>query len=194
MRLTTKQLTLCAVLTALALAFSYLENFFPLSLAIPIPGIKLGLANIVTVFALYALGPAQALLILTGRCLLGAVFAGNMNALIFSLLGGFSAMLVMILLSRSRHLSIYGVSIGGAAGHNIGQMAAALITLGNTAVLSADPAGCFPDHRSGDGRGGGLLVPSAGSYEHFPVTKWTFFRRMERWLTFLQRGATLILL
>ena len=127
--------TLCAVLTALALAFSYLENFFPLSLAIPIPGIKLGLANIVTVFALYALGPAQALLILTGRCLLGAVFAGNMNALIFSLLGGFSAMLVMILLSRSRHLSIYGVSIGGAAAHNCGQIAAACLTLGSMAPL-----------------------------------------------------------
>ena len=135
MKLTTKQLTLCAVLTALALAFSYLENFFPLSLAIPIPGIKLGLANIVTVFALYALGPAQALLILTGRCLLGAVFAGNMNALIFSLLGGFSAMLVMILLSRSRHLSIYGVSIGGAAAHNCGQIAAACLTLGSMYYL-----------------------------------------------------------
>ena len=140
-KLTTKQLTLCAVLTALALAFSYLENFFPLSLAIPIPGIKLGLANIVTVFALYALGPAQALLILTGRCLLGAVFAGNMNALIFSLLGGFSAMLVMILLSRSRHLSIYGVSIGGAAAHNCGQIAAALyylpILLGASLITGA---------------------------------------------------------
>ena len=135
MKLTTKQLTLCAVLTALALAFSYLENFFPLSLAIPIPGIKLGLANIVTVFALYALGPAQALLILTGRCLLGAVFAGNMNALIFSLLGGFSAMLVMILLSKYRHLSIYGVSIGGAAAHNCGQIAAACLTLGSMAPL-----------------------------------------------------------
>ena len=135
MKLTTKQLTLCAVLTALALAFSYLENFFPLSLAIPIPGIKLGLANIVTVFALYALGPAQALLILTGRCLLGAAFAGNMNALIFSLLGGFSAMLVMILLSKSRHLSIYGVSIGGAAAHTCGQIAAACLTLGSMAPL-----------------------------------------------------------
>ena len=55
MKLTTKQLTLCAVLTAMALALSYLENFFPLSLAIPVPGIKLGLANIVTVFALYVL-------------------------------------------------------------------------------------------------------------------------------------------
>lgn len=177
MKLTTKQLTLCAVLTALALAFSYLENFFPLSLAIPIPGIKLGLANIVTVFALYALGPAQALLILTGRCLLGAVFAGNMNALIFSLLGGFSAMLVMILLSRSRHLSIYGVSIGGAAAHNCGQIAAALPDAGldGPAVLSADPAGRFPDHRSGDGRGGSLSVPGAGPYKPFAVTNRPIF-------------------
>ena len=193
MKLTTKQLTLCAVLTALALAFSYLENFFPLSLAIPIPGIKLGLANIVTVFALYALGPAQALLILTGRCLLGAVFAGNMNALIFSLLGGFSAMLVMILLSRSRHLSIYGVSIGGAAAHNCGQIAAACLTLGSMAPLYYLPI-LLGASRSCDGRGGGLLVPGTGPYEHFPVTKRTLFRRMERWLTFLQRGATLNLL
>ena len=191
MKLTTKQLTLCAVLTALALAFSYLENFFPLSLAIPIPGIKLGLANIVTVFALYALGPAQALLILTGRCLLGAVFAGNMNALIFSLLGGFSAMLVMIGLSRFRRLSIYGVSIGGPQLRpDRGGLPDA--GLNGPAVLSANSAGGFPDHRSCDGRGGGLLVPGAGPYEHFPVTKRTFFRRMERWLTFLQRGATLI--
>ena len=135
MKLTTKQLTLCAVLTAMALALSYLENFFPLSLAIPIPGVKLGLANIVTVFALYVLGPGQAMLILLARCLLGAVFAGNMNALIFSLLGGVSAMLVMILLSRSRRLSIYGVSLGGAAAHNCGQVAAAVLTLGNTAPL-----------------------------------------------------------
>ena len=75
MKLTTKQLTLCAVLTAMALALSYLENLFPLALAIPIPGVKLGLGNIVTVFALYALGPGQALMILTARCLLGAMFA-----------------------------------------------------------------------------------------------------------------------
>ena len=135
MKLTTKQLTLCAVLTAMALALSYLENLFPLSLAIPVPGIKLGLANIVTVFALYALGPAQAMLILLGRCLLGAVFAGNMNALIFSFMGGVTAMLVMTLLSRWKRLSIYGVSIGGAAAHNCGQVAAAILTLGNPAPL-----------------------------------------------------------
>ena len=135
MKLTTKQLTLCAVLTALALALSYVENFLPLSLAIPVPGIKLGLANIVTVFALYALGSSQALMILLARCFLGAVFAGNMNALIFSLLGGVSAMLVEIGLCRLPRLSVYGVSVGGAAAHNCGQVAAAVLTLGNTAPL-----------------------------------------------------------
>ena len=102
MKLTTRELTLCAVLTAMALALSYLESFFPLSLAIPIPGIKLGLANIVTLFALYALGPGQAL---------------------------------MILLSRCGRLSIYGVSVGGAAAHSCGQVAAAVLTLGNTAPI-----------------------------------------------------------
>ena len=127
MKLTTRELTLCAVLTAMALALSYLESFFPLSLAIPIPGIKLGLANIVTLFALYALGPGQALMILLARCLLGAVFAGNMN--------GVTAMVVMILLSRCGRLSIYGVSVGGAAAHSCGQVAAAVLTLGNTAPI-----------------------------------------------------------
>lgn len=135
MKLTTKELTLCALLTALALALSYLENFFPLSLAIPLPGVKLGLANVVTLFALYTLGPGRALLILMGRCLLGAVFAGNMNALIFSVLGGVTAMLVMTALSRGTRLSVYGVSIGGAAAHSCGQIAAAVLTLGNSAPL-----------------------------------------------------------
>jgi len=119
----------------LALALSYVENFLPLSLAVPLPGVKLGLANIVTVFALYALGIEQAFLILIARCTLGALFAGNLNALLFSLLGGLCAMAIMALLSRSKRLSIYGVSIGGAAAHNCGQVAAAVLTLGNTAPL-----------------------------------------------------------
>ena len=120
MKLTTRQLTLCAVLTALALALSYVENFLPLTLLIPLPGVKLGLANLVTVFALYALGGEQALLILIARCTLGAMFAGNFNALLYSLLGGLAAMAVMALLARRRGLSLYGVSMGGAAAHNCG--------------------------------------------------------------------------
>ena len=135
MKLTTKQLTFCALLTAMALALSYLENLFPLTLAIPIPGVKLGLANIVTVFALYTLGPGEVLLILLARCLLGSLFAGNMNTLVFSLLGGLCALGAMVLLSRRRGLSVYGVSVGGAAAHNCGQILAALLTLGSTAPL-----------------------------------------------------------
>ena len=111
MKIKTRELTLCAVLAALALALSYMESFFPLALIVPLPGVKLGLANIVTLYALYALGFPSALAILLVRCTLGALFAGNASALLFSLLGGLSALLVMALLSGAKKLSIFGVSI-----------------------------------------------------------------------------------
>ena len=139
MKIATKKIALCAVLTALALGLSTLENLFPINFLIPLPGVKLGLANIVTVFALYELGALPALLILIGRCFLGALFAGNFNALLFSLMGGLLAMLVMIGLKHLPALSLYGVSIGGAAAHNVGQICAAMITLGNTLVLGYLP-------------------------------------------------------
>ncbi|MBR3561296.1 MAG: Gx transporter family protein [Oscillospiraceae bacterium] len=133
----TKQLTTGAILAALALALSYVEGMFPPP--VPLPGVKLGLANIVTLFALYTLGAPSALAILLVRVLLGAMFAGNASALIFSLLGGFSAMLAMVALRRWEKLSVYGVSVGGAAAHNCGQVAAAMLTLG-----SAAPAAYLP--------------------------------------------------
>ena len=139
MRAKTKQLALCAVLTALALGLSVMENMFPVTAVIPLPGVKLGLANIVTLFALYQLGSRSALSILIARCLLGSLFAGNVSALLFSLMGGLAAMLVMIGLTHFRRLSVFGVSIGGAAAHNIGQIGAAIITLGDTAVLGYLP-------------------------------------------------------
>ena len=135
----TKQLTLCAVLVALAMALSYTERFIPLQMVVPLPGVKLGLANIVTLFALLQLGAPAAFSVLIVRCLLGAMFAGNASALLFSLMGGVCAMLVMIALKRFRRLSVFGVSIGGAAAHNMGQIGAAIITLGDTAVLGYLP-------------------------------------------------------
>ena len=137
MRFSTKAITTCDVLAALALALSYLESFFPPLL--PLPGVKLGLANIVTVYALYALGASSALAILVVRCLLGSLFAGNASALLFSLLGGLAAMLVMIALHALPRLSVYGVSVGGAAAHNCGQVAAAMLTLGSAAPLAYLP-------------------------------------------------------
>lgn len=139
MRANTKQIALGAVLTALALGLSVMENMFPVTAVIPLPGVKLGLANIVTLFALYQLGSRSALSILIARCLLGSLFAGNVSALLFSLMGGLAAMLVMIGLTHFRRLSVFGVSIGGAAAHNIGQIGAAIITLGDTAVLGYLP-------------------------------------------------------
>lgn len=135
----TKRIALGAVLTALALGLSVMENLFPVTAAIPLPGVKLGLANIVTLFALYELGAVPALSILIARCLLGSLFAGNFSALLFSLMGGVCAMLVMIALKSCRRLSIFGVSIGGAAAHSIGQIGAAIITLGDAAVLGYLP-------------------------------------------------------
>ena len=135
MKWTAKNIALCAVLAALALGLSTLEGLFPISLLVPLPGVKLGLANIVTVFALYQLGAGAALAILLTRCLLGGLFAGNLSAMLFSVLGGLTAMLVMIFLRRLPKLSVYGVSIGGAAAHNCGQIAAACLTLGSTAPL-----------------------------------------------------------
>ena len=139
MPMKTKDMALGAVLTALALGLSVMENLIPVTAAIPLPGVKLGLANIVTLFALYQLGSRPALSILLARCLLASLFAGNFSALLYSLLGGVLAMLVMIGLKQCRRLSVFGVSIGGAAAHNAGQIIAACITLGDTAVVGYLP-------------------------------------------------------
>ena len=79
------------------------------------------------------------LLAIVVRCLLGSLFAGNASALLFSLLGGLAAMLVMIALHALPRLSVYGVSVGGAAAHNCGQVAAAMLTLGSAAPLAYLP-------------------------------------------------------
>lgn len=125
----TKRLSLCAVLVALAMALSYTERFIPLQMVIPLPGVKLGLANIVTLMALYLMGPKYAFAILIPRCVLGAVFGGGITGLAFSLTGGILAMVTMTVAKRIPVFSIYGVSVLGAAAHNIGQIAAAMVLM-----------------------------------------------------------------
>ena len=170
MKLNTRSIALCAVLTALALGLSTLENLFPVTLVVPLPGVKLGLANIVTVFALYELGAVPALTILTARCLLGGVFAGNLSALLFSLLGGFTAMLVMIALKHCKGLSIYGVSIGGL--HHTGQY--------HGAGLPAVPAGGIPADRHAHRLCGRSAVPRHAQYPPIPLRRSTLWTRKTR--------------
>lgn len=124
-----RKISVCAVLIALALALSYAERWIPLQMLVPVPGIKLGLANVVILVALYLFNAKYALFILVPRCIFGAAFGGGITGLAFSLCGGILALTVMTLLKRVKALSVYGVSISGAAAHNIGQIlvAAALM-------------------------------------------------------------------
>lgn len=135
----TKDLTIMAILTALAMVLGWVERMIPLELLIPLPGVKLGLANTVTMFSLYWLNLPATMLILTARCLLGGLFSGNMTALAFSLTGGVISMLVMAAAKRSRHLSVWGVSVLGAAGHNCGQILIAMILMHSGTVLGYLP-------------------------------------------------------
>ena len=124
-----------AVLTALALALSVAEGLVPLTILFPLPGLRLGLANLVTVYALCRLSGREALLILAARCLLGVLLGGNLMALAFSLPGGLLAFGVMALLLRCSFLSLFGVSLAGAAAHTPGQILAAMAVLGSRAPL-----------------------------------------------------------
>lgn len=134
-----KQIALCALMTALALALSYVERFLPLQLLIPLPGVKLGLANIVTLVALYLLKTRHAFVILLLRCFLGAVFGGGISGLLMSLLGGIFALSVMALSKRTGLFSLYGVSILGAAFHNVGQILAASLLMQSVYVVAYLP-------------------------------------------------------
>ena len=126
----TKITTQSAILIALALALSYTERFIPLQMVIPLPGIKLGLANVVTLVALYLLDWKRTLPILVIRCVLGGLF-GSLTGLLFSLTGGILSLCVMAVCKKLPVFSVYGISILGAAAHNIGQICAAMVLLGS---------------------------------------------------------------
>ena len=94
----TKKLTLLSLLTAIALTIFMVEAQIPA--LVPIPGVKMGLANIVTVFAVFALGPREGASVLFVRIFLGAVFAGNFSTIFYSAAGGACAIGVTILLKK----------------------------------------------------------------------------------------------
>ena len=130
----TKKLTTMALLTAIALTIFMVEAQIPP--VVPIPGVKLGLANIVTVFAVFALGPGEAAMILFSRIFLGAVFAGNFSSIFFSAAGGGGAILVTIFLRKiltKKQLWVAGSL--GAVSHSIGQIAVAAVWTGTPSVV-----------------------------------------------------------
>ena len=129
----TKRLTQLALLSAIALTIFMVEAQIPA--LVPIPGIKLGLANIITVFTVFVIGAKEAALVLAVRIFLGAVFAGNFSTILYSAAGGTLAILITILMKKfltGKQLWIAGCM--GAIAHSVGQMAVAVWVTGTPSI------------------------------------------------------------
>lgn len=138
MKHSTKQLTRMALLTAVALAIHVAEAQIPPLVAIP--GVKLGLANIITVYAAFSIGCGPAAMILIARILLGSMFGGGLMSLAYSLAGGLLCLIVTLVLRRvlaNRQIWVAGVM--GAIAHNIGQILVAIVVTGTPSIVSYLP-------------------------------------------------------
>ena len=124
-----KMTAMCGVFIALALVLSYLESLVPLNFAVP--GVKLGLANLVTIVALYMLGLKPAILISIGRIILSGILFGNVTVIIYSLAGAGLSIVVMCIVKKIKIFSVTGISICGAIAHNIGQIVVAAFVMEN---------------------------------------------------------------
>ena len=134
----TKKLTTLAMLTATALVIFVVESQIPLPVAIP--GLKLGLSNVITLFALWTLGRKEALIVLTVRVILGNLVAGSGMSMLYSLCGGLLCLLVMsLMLGLFRARQVWILSMFGALAHNIGQLLAAAFVMQTWAVFTYAP-------------------------------------------------------
>ncbi len=129
-----KKLTAMALLTAIALTIFVVEAQIPAP--VPVPGVKLGLANIVTVYGVFVLGAKEGAAILAARIFLGAVFAGNFSTILYSAAGGLCAILTAIGLRRIlTKKQIWVAGVLGSLAHCLGQMGAAVGITGTPSLL-----------------------------------------------------------
>ncbi|MBE6778003.1 MAG: Gx transporter family protein [Ruminococcaceae bacterium] len=133
-----RKTALYGLMIALAFILSYLEFLFPLSVGIP--GIKLGLANLVVLLCLYRLRTRDALMISLVRILLSGLTFGSITMMLYSLCGGLVSFIAMAVCRYSGRFSVVGVSIAGGVCHNIGQIAAAAVLLSTGEIVWYLPA------------------------------------------------------
>lgn len=117
---------------ALAMIMSYIEALVPLSFAVP--GIKMGLANIVIIFVLYKIGTKEAILVSIIRVILVSLLFSNVMAMAYSIAGAVLSLSVMWFLKKTDKFSFVGVSIAGGIMHNVGQIIMAVILLGTEQI------------------------------------------------------------
>ena len=121
------------VFVALALIFSYVESLIPIQIGIP--GVKLGLANLIIVIALYKMSLKEAYLLSVTRVVLSGFIFGNLFSILYSLAGGLLSLSVMALLKKHGDFSVIGISIAGGVSHNIGQLAIAMVVVETFSVV-----------------------------------------------------------
>lgn len=123
-----KSVAFAGICVALALILAYIEVLLP-PLFSAVPGIKMGLPNIIIVFLLYRRGPVFAGIVSLLRILLVSMLFGNVMALLYSLAGGILSLAVMVILKKLNALSPVGVSVAGGVTHNVGQIMMAVLLL-----------------------------------------------------------------
>lgn len=133
-----KKLTTMAMLTAISMIVFLIEAQIPLPIAIP--GVKLGVANVITLFAIWTLGRREAGVILLIRIVLGNLIVGSVMAMLYSLAGGLLCWVIMCLMKPiTNRKHIWVMSIFGAMGHNVGQLAVAIFVSGTVSIAIYAP-------------------------------------------------------
>lgn len=132
----TKRLVLLAMLTAVAMILSYVESLLP---SVGIPGVKMGLANIAVIFALFRFGWKDAAALSLVRVVLVSLLFGSVGAMLYSLAGAVLSLAVMALLRRIDRFSTVGISVAGGVAHNAGQILMAMLILQTKQLLGYLP-------------------------------------------------------
>lgn len=132
----TKRLVLLAMLTAVAMILSYVESLLP---SVSIPGVKMGLANIAVIFALFRFGWKEAAALSLVRVVLVSLLFGSVGAMLYSLAGAVLSLAVMALLRRIDRFSTVGISVAGGVAHNAGQILMAMLILQTKQLLGYLP-------------------------------------------------------
>ena len=132
----TKRLVLLPMLTAVAMILSYVESLLP---SVGIPGVKMGLANIAVIFALFRFGWKEAAALSLVRVVLVSLLFGSVGAMLYSLAGAVLSLAVMALLRRIDRFSTVGISVAGGVAHNAGQILMAMLILQTKQLLGYLP-------------------------------------------------------
>ena len=132
-----KMIAACALFTAIAMIFSYIESFLPIPF--PVPGFRLGFANIAILAVLYLYGIKEAFIVNIIRIVLSSILFGNINSFFFSIAGGMISLAVMVLMKKTDKLSVIAVSAIGGIVHNIVQVIIAVWVLGSLAIAYLIP-------------------------------------------------------